>query len=734
MVGRMKRTSFFAHKAPFLLAGVVASSVAACGLDNADGLFGASGSTSGTTGSGGSSTTTGTGGGAGTGGSTTSVGGGGSSTTGSGGMGGVGGAPVGCGNGVHEGMEECDGADLNGKSCADFGYSNPSGLGCDPSCHFDSSSCKTICDGTLEPGEVCDGMNLNGHTCSELGFSNAAGLKCVGCQLDSSGCKSACNGMLEPGEVCDGANLNNHTCLEFGSASPNGLSCKNCQLDPSTCSASCGNGMLEPGEICDSPHLDGHTCQELGYSNPLGLTCTNCALDPTGCVPTCNNGMLEPTEVCDGNNLQGHTCTDLMFSNPAGLKCAAGCQGFDPSGCKPTCNNGTLEPTELCDGNNLGGKSCTDFGFNVAAGLKCAAGCASFDTSNCTSMCNNNGVVDAGEICDGANLNGHSCAELGYANPAGMICVNCALNSAACIAVCGNGTKEPGEQCDDGNILPNDGCSSACVFEASACASATPVALALGTQVLNGTTVGGGAHTGTVCQGSDGPDRIFAVTALADGFLTASLGRGPTNYDSVLYASASCSDANPNTSILCADSYDVPNNLPLDGGEVLSFKVTIGQQVYLFVDGYGADDFGNFQLTLDLSTGVDCNDPVPIPLEPGAPMRMLGTTVGAGSTAAGSCSGSSGNNPDVVYRVTRSSNGTLGVTAPGNLSNYNVVLYSRSTCGSGNSQIACANNGGNSATETLAPTNVSAGVPIFIWVDGSSNGTGSGTYGLTMTP
>jgi len=33
-------------------------------------------------------------------------------------------------------------------------------------------------------------------------------------------------------------------------------------------------------------------------------------------------------------------------------------------------------------------------------------------------------------------------------------------------AVCGNGVLEPGEECDDGNIAPGDGCSATCTLEA----------------------------------------------------------------------------------------------------------------------------------------------------------------------------------------------------------------------------------------------------------------------------
>ena len=35
--------------------------------------------------------------------------------------------------------------------------------------------------------------------------------------------------------------------------------------------------------------------------------------------------------------------------------------------------------------------------------------------------------------------------------------------------VCGNGIIENGEECDDGNILNNDGCTAACKVESPVC-------------------------------------------------------------------------------------------------------------------------------------------------------------------------------------------------------------------------------------------------------------------------
>jgi hypothetical protein len=45
-----------------------------------------------------------------------------------------------CGDGVREGSEECDGADLGGLGCLDFGFDEGT-LACDPGCLLDSSNC-----------------------------------------------------------------------------------------------------------------------------------------------------------------------------------------------------------------------------------------------------------------------------------------------------------------------------------------------------------------------------------------------------------------------------------------------------------------------------------------------------------------------------------------------------------------------------------------------------------------
>lgn len=129
--------------------------------------------------------------------------------------------PPGCGNGVADGSEACDGTDLRGLSCETLGL----GLGtlaCRFDCQdYDVSGCSNIgCgNGVAEPGEVCDGLDLDGQTCASLGLPGGS-LACLpGCAgFDTSGCvPTLCgNGVVELGEACDGLDLGGVSCAALG--------------------------------------------------------------------------------------------------------------------------------------------------------------------------------------------------------------------------------------------------------------------------------------------------------------------------------------------------------------------------------------------------------------------------------------------------------------------------------------------------------------------------------------
>ncbi len=46
-----------------------------------------------------------------------------------------------CGDGMRDGAEQCDGADLGGSTCASLGYNNGGTLACTAGCGYDASGC-----------------------------------------------------------------------------------------------------------------------------------------------------------------------------------------------------------------------------------------------------------------------------------------------------------------------------------------------------------------------------------------------------------------------------------------------------------------------------------------------------------------------------------------------------------------------------------------------------------------
>ena len=101
----------------------------------------------------------------------------------------------GCGDGIVQGGEECDGGNFSSKTCATQGFTGGGTLKCNSACQFDTSECKgpivitgTCGDGVVEGTEQCDGTNLSSKTCATQGF-NGGTLKCnATCQFDTSEC------------------------------------------------------------------------------------------------------------------------------------------------------------------------------------------------------------------------------------------------------------------------------------------------------------------------------------------------------------------------------------------------------------------------------------------------------------------------------------------------------------------------------------------------------------------
>lgn len=98
-----------------------------------------------------------------------------------------------------------------------------------------------------------------------------------------------------------------------------------------------------------------------------------------------------------------------------------------------TCGNGTVERGEECDDGNVD----TDDG------------------------CNAHCLLERGRCGDGQvqRLLGEEC-ERSAQNPASPL--RCDRHCRFVALACGNGTLDPGEECDDGNTADRDGCDRAC--------------------------------------------------------------------------------------------------------------------------------------------------------------------------------------------------------------------------------------------------------------------------------
>jgi hypothetical protein len=78
-----------------------------------------------------------------------------------------------------------------------------------------------------------------------------------------------------------------------------------------------------------------------------------------------------------------------------------------------SCGNGIVEGDEVCDGDDLDGEDCEELGYNGGE-LTCADDCMSFDVSACDgSMCGDDMIQDP-EECDGTALDGQTCEDFGY--------------------------------------------------------------------------------------------------------------------------------------------------------------------------------------------------------------------------------------------------------------------------------------------------------------------------------
>lgn len=328
---------------------------------------------------------------------------------------------------------------------------------------------------------------------------------------------------------------------------------------------------------------------------------------------------------------------------------------------------------------------------------------------------------------------------------------------------CGDGKKDPGEECDDGNNASTDGCSPDCKIEIAGDDDVCPgqtLPLAIVGTTYKGTV---SATTATAydqyvgsCGGTLGKERVYAVTPAISGVMAAKVASAAP---SIVYARRTCDD--DQTEAACGESSGAAN------GEPLRIAVTKDEPVYLFVDatkGLESDFTLDVEIAIsqcgdgfaqspeqcddgNLDSGDGCAPDCTfesggvVTTCPGETINLHGTgdsprRVSFAGTTAGASSGLSitactSLGPNTVYAVVPDIDGSMNASLVANYASS--VLHSRTECNDGTTSIDCVE-----GAVALQTSNLSFPVQAFrtyyLIVDSSLVGSGPYTLDVVVTP
>ena len=195
-----------------------------------------------------------------------------------------------------------------------------------------------------------------------------------------------------------------------------------------------------------------------GGSSPDGGTDGGTDGGNHGGSATCGNGIIEDGEICDdGNAVAGDGCSDTCRVEHGWTCPTVG------KPCYPICGDGIVVGGETCDilPANCADSSCTlgcDRTCQLADGYTC-------DSTHCWKTACGDGKIEGTEQCEDGNLLPFDgCSSTCKNEP---VCKDASGNAIACQSVCGDGLVFPDEDCDDGNLRDGDGCDSHCKLEDS---------------------------------------------------------------------------------------------------------------------------------------------------------------------------------------------------------------------------------------------------------------------------
>jgi cysteine-rich repeat protein len=286
---------------------------------------------------------------------------------------------------------------------------------------------------------------------------------CMNPSLAACAASAVCgNGVIEAGETCDDGNT---------------LACDGCS--PTCQTEGCGNGVIECGEECDDGASNGApgdpcdaTCHAVQGGNTLFIPAarhgfTGCMLEwalqtePVAGFPAKSQTCIDGDPACDQDGTTDGVCTfdvraclnvtDVRLPHCGG-HFVADLNARRPSPTRP------VDQTEADNAQSFV-TALETLGPTVRSGdTTLHQGTPTSTRDHCSPT-----FVVRVPHAEGAVgrrlLSATSTASVGRAS--NRIALACAPNPS----VCGNGVVEVTEQCDDGNTVSCDGCSSTCKIE-----------------------------------------------------------------------------------------------------------------------------------------------------------------------------------------------------------------------------------------------------------------------------
>lgn len=335
------------------------------------------------------------------------------------------------------------------------------------------------------------------------------------------------------------------------------------------------------------------------FDGSAGIYQVNFKLVPA----VCGNGVTEPPEECDDKNqVEGDGCTAAckIDSSVVADKCPGGTLGLKGTS---TQKQGTAvgntqwyaNDTDSSCGGVYAAEGVFSFTPDISGTAVVSLGGATQTPYDAVLYARTTCGDDATEVdCDETTTPGGEQLEFPVVAGTPYYVFVDGLQGATgpfkaqvivSVAECGNGKKEGGEECDDGNLAPGDGCSVSCVFEPAGpvdTCPGVPIALTKNGAVWKGAASGTtmnltGNYSGSCGSSSSAPDAVYSLGAVPAGKATITISNA--SFDSVLYVrSASCTG----TEVDCDDNIG-------DGGDQVVFDTTAGSNYWVFVDGYNGE-------------------------------------------------------------------------------------------------------------------------------------------------